>query len=593
MFNRFNRSIPTVLCTVSLLTIVGCDSESPSTPSPSTEVASDNTPAERPDTTGNLAADTSTSAADSIIGQAPSNRDRPAADTASDLSTTLGRTVEEAEAMAGRDSRAQNVATANQSIMIVAEPSTVDMGTMATGERKAGVITLRNAGESPRRIIDSRTSCGCTVANVPKGQVLEPGESVDVDVTLQGGTRAELLSKTVTFVIEDQPPLVVRVQGDVIAFVTIEPLIIDPSRMGDDPITIRATDGNDFRITSISPQVAKEFSTDAAEEHEIMIDWNRWEESGQPRRLLFYIDHPRTNQIAANIRVPATPHTHARDTAAPGDATPARVVHRLPADLIARGNTEGFLERMQEEGFDLEAKDRTDTTLLGVAAKHGNTTIMQALIDAGADIEATDRVGRTPLMHAAQSKNADAVRLLIANGAEVDRRDTTLANTALSWAAGFGDTESVRELLDAGAQVEIVSSVTGFTPLILAAGFGEAGSVKLLIDAGADIEAVDTVQNFTPAMYAATTGENRNLQALIEGNVNLEATDEAGRTVLLIAAAASGSNAQTIGVLLDAGAKIDAVDREGKNALDHARTRTDPRRGEVIAVLEPHFAAAE
>lgn len=568
MLKRLNSSVP-VLCVSSMLLIGGCgDAQTASTSA---------TPA--------ASRDTSTTESAPLAPQAQPGTTAALAENPETKMEPLVPQAMPAAATPGRET------VANRSF-VVAEPAVLSLGDMATNETKAGIVTLRNTGDQPIKVLDSRTSCGCTVANVPKGQELGPGESVEVEVSLRGSARPEHLSKTVTFMIENQAPITVRVEGKTVSYVVIEPAIIQLDELPENRVVIRAEDGEPFRITAMHPRIAEDLSQERKTTHEVILSNERWEELGQPRRLLFYLDHPKVNQVSSAIRVPASHVAHVTredGTIESRVSTPVRVT---PDALIAQNRTDEFLSQFAEGTISVSATDRAGTTLLGLAAKQGNTTIMQALLDAGAEFEATDRGGRTPLMHAAQSKNPDAVRMLLHAGANVDVRDTTLANTALSWAAGFGDAESVRELLDAGAQTEIVSDHTGFTPLILASGFGEADSIRHLVAAGASIEAVDTLQGFTAIMYAASTGKVENIRTLIQSNANIEAKDPNGRTVLLVAAGTAGADAETIKALIEAGADVTATDRSGRNALEHAQARTDPRRDEVLAVLEPLIAAS-
>ena len=583
MFNRFNSSIP-VLCVSSLLLIGGCGD----TPSASTSTSTAQSSGGSADASGNE--ETSAPESTATAGEAPAAQVRSQLSAASEQVPPSLSTARDASTTTPRSNPAATATQPPQTgeIVVVAEPAVLDLGEMAINGTATGVVTLRNTGDKPMTVRDSKTSCGCTVANVPKGQELQPGESVEVEVSMRGGSRPGHLSKTVDFMVDGQAPMRVRVEANTVAYVVIEPSIIQLDELPDGQIVVRADDGEPFRITAMHPQIAEELPTEPQTEHVLTLSKERWEETGQSRRLLFYIDHPKVTQVTSSIRVPVN---RAASAGQPGNTAQPRQVRLTPESMIAQNKTEEFLAELTEGKVDVEATDRAGTTLIGVAAKQGNVEIIQALIAAGADIEAADRQGRTPLMHAAQSKKPEAVRMLLQAGAAVDTRDTTLANTALSWAAGFGDAQSVRELIDAGAQVEVVSNATGFTPLILAAGFGEPDSIRHLIEAGAQIEATDTLQGYTPIMYAASTGKVDNIRALLEGEANLEAKDPNGRTVLLVAASAAGANASTIQALLDAGADVKAVDRSGLNALQHAQGRTDPRRDEVVAVLEPVMVA--
>jgi ankyrin repeat protein len=54
------------------------------------------------------------------------------------------------------------------------------------------------------------------------------------------------------------------------------------------------------------------------------------------------------------------------------------------------------------------------------AARHGNTQLVQQLLDAGAQIEATNWVNETPLHVAAGLGHLEVIRLLIKRGANVN-----------------------------------------------------------------------------------------------------------------------------------------------------------------------------
>ena len=106
---------------------------------------------------------------------------------------------------------------------VVIEPARLDLGEIPTNDAKSGTITIRNTGTVAHTLLECKTSCGCTTANCQKGKVLEPGESVSVDIKLSGGQRPTKLSKTVTFIVSDQPPIQLPMSGTSIAFVEVSP----------------------------------------------------------------------------------------------------------------------------------------------------------------------------------------------------------------------------------------------------------------------------------------------------------------------------------------------------------------------------------
>ncbi|TVQ52941.1 MAG: DUF1573 domain-containing protein, partial [Phycisphaerales bacterium] len=356
-------------------------------------------------------------------------------------------------------------------VFIVAEPSLLDLGEIPTNSSKSGTVTLRNVSDRPVTVSTSRTSCGCTVANVPTGEAIQPGESVEVEVSLRASARTEVLNKTVTFMFEEQDPLQMTVRGQAIAFVTIEPSVLTPGDSQSKTVKIRSADGEPFRITSMHPPIARDFASDEPQsEYELEISWDQWEEHNRSRRVLFYVDHPKTSMVTGTVRIPADrsdsrgdtaddPLSRERPSSRGGDSR--RAAPNLPT-MVQQGRTEAFLAEL-ESGIDVETTDQAGMTLLGIAARHGHVEIMRALLDAGADPHASDRVGRTVLMSAAQSKNREALQMILDTGVDIDARDRAMGNTALSWAAGFSDPDSIRLLLDHGARIDIVGDTTGFT----------------------------------------------------------------------------------------------------------------------------------
>jgi len=375
------------------------------------------------------------------------------------------------------------------------EPARLDLGTVATNKNGTGTVRLVNTGPEPITIQECKTSCGCTSTNCPKGQELQPGESAEVDIRITGGTRARKISKTVTFRVVGQQPVILPVSVEVIAYVTIDPMTIDPEKVPDGKVVIKATDGQPFRITNMSPPVITEFPAEPSVEHEIFLDWDAWRELGQGRRLVFNVDHPDAGQVSTIVRAtpvrrtqPQNPREKLKRQLRDDGVVDAPLQEPDAPAKAAIAVKFGQVDEIRKQ-LSVGLSEAQRNELLNLAARHGQVEVIDVLIEAGASPTATDKRGRTPLMAAVQSRKPDkleAIRFLIDNGADVNARDQ-IGGTALLRAAGsFGDLDSVQVLLSAGADVN-VQDKNGMTPLMWAARWGDAPRVEALVAAGAKV----------------------------------------------------------------------------------------------------------
>lgn len=543
---------------------------------------------------------------------APQPAATPTPDTAARQVPTTASTAAEQEAAAAflRDpAEAAKAAPPSQkpisTVQIVkADPPELNLGDIPTNDSASGKVRLVNTGDLPMTVLNARASCGCTALKFAPNTVIPPKGEIEVDVQMNGGPKAmDLHGKTVTFVVEGQPEVVVPLKARAVTFVVSEPANIDPEQLADGKIVLKSIDNQPFQIMSVQPPVVELSDANKTKqaEQEIVVSWDKYREEGVNRQMVVYLDHPKCNQVFMNITWPQQELLEAirknqqknqtnKDALQPTPAmpTPAADPDAMLAQLIEDGKNVEVMQRLQS-GLDPNYRDSSGNSLLGIAAKFGNIELMKALLATGkVDVNSTDNVGRTPLMHAGTSKNVEAVRLLVDNKADISTRDN-LGTTALSWAAWLGNAQCVTELIEQGSEVEIVSTITGWTPLMLAAAFGEPAAVQALLKVHANVEAVDLLEGATPMIHAARTGQAESLQLLIKAGANLEIPDRNGNTPLLSCAKSVG-DAEKLKILLDAGANVKAKDNRGLNALELARKRTDARAADVIKMLEPLLA---
>ena len=115
-------------------------------------------------------------------------------------------------------------------------------------------------------------------------------------------------------------------------------------------------------------------------------------------------------------------------------------IHQLTLD----GRIEK-VQRMVEQGTDVNTIDAYGRTPLHIASAEGHNIDMGVLIDLGADINAQDKQGRTPLMYAAADGKGNAVALLVSKVVDVDIQDVD-GMSAYDWARSGGNTDLAKFL---------------------------------------------------------------------------------------------------------------------------------------------------
>jgi len=310
-----------------------------------------------------------------------------------------------------------------------------------------------------------------------------------------------------------------------------------------------------------------------------------------------------------------------------------------PLMTAARTGSLAVVKTLINHGANVDAKDeRRGQTALMWAAAEGHASVVQTLIDADADFKIRAPSGFSPLMFAVREGRTEVVRVLLKAGAEVNEtiavegrrrgyggRLPPSGTTPLLIAVTNAHYELASLLLDAGADPN--ADLTGYTVLhaITAVrkpgvgdndpppdGSGKMTSIELvkkLAAKGANLNARMTKKanlnntrlnemGSTPFMLAALTADAELLRTLAALGANTSLTNIENSTPLMAAAGLAtrspGEDAGTesevleaIQVLLDLGADIDAVDKNGETAMHSAAYKNLPQ---VVKFLSSHGA---
>jgi ankyrin repeat protein len=140
-------------------------------------------------------------------------------------------------------------------------------------------------------------------------------------------------------------------------------------------------------------------------------------------------------------------------------------------------------------------------------------------------------------------------------------------------AAALGDLPGLRALLTADPAAVGSYSGDGWTPLHLAAAFAGPDAVRLLLERGANVQALSRNPQQNQPLHAALalSGDLETIRLLLDAGAQVNATQAGGFTPLHSAASAGRRDAAEL--LLARGADSSQADHQGNTPAHYARQR--------------------
>jgi ankyrin repeat protein len=211
------------------------------------------------------------------------------------------------------------------------------------------------------------------------------------------------------------------------------------------------------------------------------------------------------------------------------------------------------------------------------AIKAGEFERVKAMVSADPGlIDARGRTGDSAILTAVYHRQKEIVNLLVARGATL----------TVFEACAAGELERAERLFEADTHLLNAYSDDGWTPLHLAAFFGHSKIVELLIGRDVVVAARSRNANRNTPLHAALAGNHTFAAGLLIGaGADVNAADARGWRPLHIAAA--NNNLDAMKTLIAQGADVTTPNAEGQTPLSLAQEKNQR---EAAALLRRHGA---
>ena len=271
------------------------------------------------------------------------------------------------------------------------------------------------------------------------------------------------------------------------------------------------------------------------------------------------------------------------------------------------------IKRYIEEGGDVNALDNGfQLSAMSWGALHGQTEIVQLLIENGAEVNIKSGDGATPLHSAAFFGRTDVAKLLLENGADIKARNNDGATSVDLLYVDWEITAFIGSLVGVDTGKEEIAAMktgrgeiaklfglegtfdkAGTSPaqnLSAAAFTGDLTAMKKALADGADPNTKDPQSGGTLLATAALMGHTKVVALLLEHGADVNARSRDGGTALH--SAAFLGRVETVKLLLDKGADTMLQSNIGGTVIDGAKLNWLITKG-ILGMLKIEVDEAE
>lgn len=250
---------------------------------------------------------------------------------------------------------------------------------------------------------------------------------------------------------------------------------------------------------------------------------------------------------------------------------------QLLFDAAQKGDT-ATVRRYLTMGYSPDSLNEKGYSLLSESVKQPD--IMQLLIDAGADVNLRDQSDMCPIHSCADYQVADSIEILIRAGADMYAETSfyTDADTigTLSADSCGGSMAALKRLLACGCDINHRTS-PGKSMLMTAVGSNWERATRWLLAHGAETELRDN-EGETALFYGASTNIYRcteSLDVLMEAGADINATNNLGNNALQAIAHLPLGEEKTHEYLIEHGIDLHHHNKAGQSAFDIARAHNN------------------